>query len=357
MVISCFNVLPTESKSLTHFKIFRTVFLLTVLFLAGCDDDGQGKDSAGATASESGIAAVDLASSTDKAKTPGPTVALVMKTLLNPFFVAMKEGAEAAARDHEVRLLVRTAATETSYAKQVGILDALIDTGVDAVVISPADSVQVIPALKRVQQAGIVLINIDNPLDRAAAQAYDLEPVPLITVDNERGAYLAAAHIAAQVPDGERAQAAILEGLPGIDTTLTRRRGATRAFADVPRVTLVASETANFEITQAHAVTLSLLDRFPNLRLLFASNDMMAIGAVRALKDTHRTGVLVAGFDALEEAKDAIRRGDLEVTVDQQAHRQGYLGVSYAVRRLAGEALPDRTIVDILLVHAGTLAD
>jgi len=74
---------------------------------------------------------------------------------------------------------------------------------------------------------------------------------------------------------------------------------------------------------------------------------MMALGAIQALQDIGRTDVLVAGFDALEEAKQAIREGSLAITIDQQASEQGYLGVLYAVQALRGEPVPPETIIEI----------
>jgi ribose transport system substrate-binding protein len=82
---------------------------------------------------------------------------------------------------------------------------------------------------------------------------------------------------------------------------------------------------------------------------------MMALGVVQFLAETGRTSVAVAAFDALDEAKKAIREGSLQATVDQQAAQQGYLGVSFAVRALNGEKLPLITLVETRLVTADSV--
>jgi ribose transport system substrate-binding protein len=97
-------------------------------------------------------------------------------------------------------------------------------------------------------------------------------------------------------------------------------------------------------------VAAALFARHPNIGAVFAANDMMALGVIRFLEETGRTGVLVAGFDALDEAKAAIEAGKLQATVDQQAAQQGYLGVEYAVKALQGKTLPAVTLIDTQLI-------
>jgi ribose transport system substrate-binding protein len=102
-------------------------------------------------------------------------------------------------------------------------------------------------------------------------------------------------------------------------------------------------------------VARKLLKAHPGLGVLFCANDMMAIGAIKYLRESGHGQVLVAGFDALSEARAAVRAGQLAVTVNQQADRQGYLGVKTALKLLAGEPVPMNLRVDVRLVTRGTL--
>jgi len=88
---------------------------------------------------------------------------------------------------------------------------------------------------------------------------------------------------------------------------------------------------------------------------VFAANDMMALGASRYLRDAGRFDVRVAGFDALDEARQAIATGELQATVDQQADLQGHTGVAYALRLLRGESVPAVTMIDVIVVDAETM--
>jgi ribose transport system substrate-binding protein len=284
-----------------------------------------------------------------------PTVALVMKTLTNPFFVEMERGARRAEEEFGVDLVVRTAAQETSIEQQIDIVDDLVRSGIDALVIAPGDSVRLIPVLRQAQDAGVVVVNIDNRLDPDFMAEAGLDDIPFISVDNEEGAYLSAGYIAERA-DGP-AEAVIIEGIRDADNAQARLRGARRAFADAPHVTLVASETANWKIDEAYGVTQAILEAHPGTDLIFAANDMMALGAVQYLQEAGLTGqIRIAGFDALDEAEDAIAAGAMAASVDQQAAVQGYLGIQYATRLLDGEQVPVETTVPVRLVTRESLA-
>lgn len=281
------------------------------------------------------------------------TVALVMKTLTNPFFVEMEKGARQAEEELGIHLLVRTGAQETSIEQQISIIKELIAEKVDAIVIAPADSQALIPVLKEAQDAGIIIVNVDNQLDPAVAANMGLHDVPFISVDNEQGAYLSASYISEQIMTPT--EVIILEGIRSAGNAQDRKNGALRAFNENPNITVVAMETANWKIDEAHDVTAQLFRKHPDVGAIFCANDMMAFGVLQYLEEAGKADVLVAAYDALAEAKDAIRAGQLQATVDQQAALQAYTGVQYAVRAVGGETLPPETLVDVLLVTNDTV--
>jgi ribose transport system substrate-binding protein len=287
-----------------------------------------------------------------EASLPAPekkiTVALVMKTLTNPFFVEMEKGARQAETELGLNLLVKTGAEETSIEQQISIIENLIKDKVDAIVIAPADSIELIPVLKKAQDAAIVIINIDNQLDPAAAKQIGLVGVPYISVNNEHGAYLSAKYIADQVTTPT--EAAVLEGIQTAQNAEDRKNGALRAFGENKQIKVVALKTAHWKIDEAYQVTAQLFKEHPHIRMLFAANDMMALGALRYLEETKKQNVLVAGYDALAEAKESIRASKLQATIDQQAALQAYTGVKYAVQALKGEKIPPETLIDVQLV-------
>lgn len=273
-----------------------------------------------------------------------------MKTLTNPFFIKMEKGARRAEDELGIQLLVKTASEETSIEQQISIVETLIQEGVSAIVIAPGDSTELVPVLAKAQQAGIIIINIDNRLDPQYSEEFGLSKVPFISVDNEQAAYQAAKIISD--PLTTPSKVAILEGIRSAKNAESRKHGALRAFKENPSITHIVMETANWKIDEAYQATQKILMENPDLKALFCANDMMALGALQYLEETNRTDILVAGFDALEEAVNAVEQGKLVATIDQQAAQQGYLGVRYAVQALQGQDLPQEILVDVRVITA-----
>lgn len=324
--------------------LLRFFLFALILTLSACSDDKQSFSSVTQT-SASAPAPADAA--------PGKTrVALVMKTLTNPFFIEMEKGARKAERERGIELLVKTATQETSIEQQIQIVEEMIHARVHAIVIAPGDSLRLVPVIKKAQEAGIKVINIDNRLDPEAAKKSGLAQVPFISIDNEKAAYLSAKYIADQFK--KPTQVAIFEGIRSADNAQQRKRGAVRAFEENKAIQIVAQESANWKIDEARELAKSIFKAHPDIQGVFCANDMMAIGVMEYLRESKHAPVLIAAFDALDEARAAIKEGRMAATIDQQAAEQGYQGVLAALRALQGEALPDTIQVDARLITASS---
>lgn len=319
---------------------------LLFLMLAACGDSGSPTLSTVAQPAVKAPAAAPPAETKKK-------IALVMKTLTNPFFREMEKGARHAEKQLGIELQVKTAAQETSIEQQIQIVADLVAAKVDAIVIAPGDSQRLVPVLKTAADAGIKIVNIDNRLDPETVKQFGLTSVPFISVDNEKAAYGAAKYIADSAT--QPTEAAILEGIRSADNARQRMEGAKRAFAENPQIKLVASESANWKIDEGHAVTQKIFAAHPRVKLLFAANDMMALGALKYLQEAGKADVKVAAYDALAEAVAEVKAGRLATTVDQQAAEQGFQGVATAVRLIAGESVPTTMLIDTRLLIAENL--
>ncbi|MGB0681444.1 MAG: substrate-binding domain-containing protein [Magnetovibrionaceae bacterium] len=319
-------------------RFARMIGLVSVFLVAAC---GEGDEAA-------------QAEKADQAAPPAIKLALVMKTLTNPFFVTMEKGARRAEAEFGIELQVKTAAEETSIHQQIDIVNQLVRDGeVKAIIIAPGDSVQLIPALKAAQDAGIKVVNIDNQLDQNVSKNYGLTDVPFISVDNAAAAYLSAKYIADRMTGPTKA--AILEGIPTAANAKARKAGAERAFEESPNISIVASTPANWKIDEAYAVTSQIFEENPDIGAIFSSNDMMAMGVLKYLEENRLDTVLVAGFDAIEEAKSAIQQGKLAVTIDQLPAEQGYAGVKMALDLINGKPAPSEIMIDVQVVDQAAL--
>ncbi|QDL52796.1 substrate-binding domain-containing protein [Rhodoferax aquaticus] len=316
-----------------------------VLCLAACGESGGPAISSMESASKPAVAA-------EPAKPAGPRIGLLMKTLANPFFVEMEKGARRAEKDLGVTLVVKTSAQETSVGQQIDLVNDLIAQKVAAIVIAPSDSFALVAPLKKAADAGIKIVNIDNRLDPKEVEKAALLPIPFVSVDNFAGAYKAGKALADSV--STPAMAGIIEGIRSADNARLRMEGAKKALSESKHVTVVASETANWKIEDAYTVTQQMMARQPKIRLLFAANDMMALGAIRYLRETGRKDVLVAGYDANGQALEEIQGGHMLATVDQQAAEQGYQGIALALKLIRGETVAPITLIDTKLISSNS---
>jgi len=274
-------------------------------------------------------------------------IALVMKTLTNPFFITMERGAREAEKDFNINLIVKTGSQETAIAQQIDIIRKLIKDEVDAIVIAPAGSIELVPILAQAQQAGIVIVNIDNELDTETCNKYNLVNVPFISVNNEEGAYLSVKHIIENVT--KQTKAVILEGITSARNSIDRKKGALKAFQENKNIKVVASETANWKIDEAYEVFKNIWKEHKHIDLVFCANDMMALGVVQFLQENNINDVKLASFDNIEEIKPHLKSGAVSVTIDQQGDVQGYKGTETAYKLLNNEPI-ESTSVNVIVV-------
>lgn len=327
----------------------RKLLLICLCVLLTLSTVGCGKNAA----QKAVVPKEDNSSPAQKAPDSKKKIALVMKTLTNPFFIEMEKGTRKAEQELNIDLIVRTGAKETSIEQQIVIVEELINDKVDAIVIAPGSSTELIPVLKKAQERNIKIVNIDNMLDKELSEKIGLIDIPFISVDNEEGAYKSAKYISDQIK--KPTKLAILEGIRGANNAEQRKNGALRAFKENPNIKIVASETANWKIDEALDVTAKIFSKHSDIGAIFCANDMMALGAIQYIENNKINNVLVAGFDALVEAKQAIKNGKMQATIDQQASVQGYTGVKYAFEMLNGKTEPLETMVDVIVINSDNI--
>ncbi|MEJ7576773.1 MAG: sugar ABC transporter substrate-binding protein [Pyrinomonadaceae bacterium] len=282
-----------------------------------------------------------------------PRIALVMKTANNPFFIEMQKGAEDAAKRLGVNLVVQAAEREVDVEKQMQIVENLIQTKVAALCVTPSGSREIVPAIEKANRAGIPVLVIDTRVDTQALSESNGKVASFIGSDNYEGGKLAGEYIARRL--GGKGKVAVLEGIPGHETGDSRLRGFRDALKATPGIGIVASQTANWERDQGFNVFQNILQSHPDVQAVFACSDLMALGAVEAIASAKKTGqIMVVGFDASAEARDAVGRGTMDATVAQSPSAMGALAVENAYRLLKGEQIKEEIVVPIKLVTRET---
>ncbi len=278
-------------------------------------------------------------SSSPQAADGKPRIALVMKSLANEFFQTMAEGAKKHQADHaaDYDLIVNGIKNETDLAEQVGLVEQMVAQGVQALVIAPADSKALIPALKRARDAGVLVINIDNRLDAATLQQAGLQ-VPFVGPDNRAGAKAVGEVLAKQLQPGD--EVALLEGVTTAFNSQQRRAGFEDAM-NAAGLKIVAVQSGQWEMEKANGVASGLLAAHPKLKALLCANDNMALGAAAAVQAAGKTGqVRIVGFDNIAALKPLLADGRVLATADQHGDHLAVFGIEAALQALKEKTPP-----------------
>jgi ribose transport system substrate-binding protein len=230
--------------------------------------------------------------------------------------------------------------------EQVSAVESLVARGVDAIVLAAVDSRGLAPAVNRATEAGIPVILADSGVEGA-------DYVTVVQTDNVRAAGLAADYAAVLLSySGKVAQ---LEGDPASETAQLRRQGFHDGIAKYPDVDLVSSITGYWTTPGGVDATEAILEAHPDVDLIFASSDLMAVGAAIVLERLGREDVILIGFDGIAEGIELVKQGRAAGDVAQNAKMMGELSVEIALELIRGETqpgdYPDFIDSGMLLVH------
>ena len=280
-----------------------------------------------------GIAGIFLAFA---ASASAERIGLVISTQNNPFFVTLKEGAEAKAKELGHDLIVLD--SQDNPAKELGNVEDLLVKGVDVLLINPTDSDAVVSSVKAANRSKIPVVT----LDRAANGG---NVVSHVASDNVLGGEMAGNFIVEKL--GGKGKVVELEGIPG--TTAARDRGTGFNKAAAGKLEVVAKQAADFDRTKGLNVMENILQAQPEIQAVFAHNDEMALGALKAIEASGRD-IFVVGFDATDDAVAAIKEGKLAATVAQKPAEIGAIGVEVADKIVKKQAVEKNVPVELELV-------
>ncbi|MFA0248408.1 ribose ABC transporter substrate-binding protein RbsB [Vibrio sp. 10N.261.45.A4] len=265
------------------------------------------------------------------------TMAIVLSTLNNPFFVTMKDGAEAKAEELGYKLIVLDSQNDPS--KELSNIEDLTIRGVKAILINPTDSDAVSNAIRIANRSNIPVLTLDRGASRG-------DVVSHIASDNVIGGEMAGHYIMEKV--GEKAKVIQLEGIAGTSAARERGEGFMNAV-NGSDLELLASQPADFDRTKGLNVMENLLAANPDVQAVFAQNDEMALGALRAVQASGKD-VMIVGFDGTDDGIAAVNRGLLGATVAQQPDLIGSLGIEMADKVLKGETVDEYVPVPLKII-------
>jgi ABC-type sugar transport system substrate-binding protein len=173
--------------------------------------------------------------------------------------------------------------------------------------------------LKEVNEAEIPLILIDRIPDCADVIDYAAAFGGDFVEEGRRMGFWAGNYFASVGRGDEEINAVILEGTTGASAATDRTTGIHEALADFPNIKVLASQTGNFTRAEGQAVMESFLKAHPDIDLLLAENDDMALGAIAAIKAAGKVpgvDIIIVGCDAVKVAFEAIVAGEMNATIE-----------------------------------------
>jgi len=272
---------------------------------------------------------------------------VVLKTLTNEYWQEVERGMKAAADKYGIELTVQAASGESAQSQQLSIAQTMIGQPFDAFLVSPESTSNLTPAIKQMQDKGLPIVNVEDA--RVDATTF-VGPASLVE-GGKAGEY-----IASQLPDG--GQVAQIEGAAGSSAAELRTQGFKDAVSKAGNLDLVASVPGDWDASKAYDAASSLLKANPDLAAIYANNDTMALGVVKAVADAGRTGqVIVVGTDGVPSAIKAVEAGTLSATTTPQPYSQGYWAVQSALALVQGEDVPEFVLTSAVLVDKDNVGD
>lgn len=271
------------------------------------------------------------------------TIGLAVSTLNNPFFVELQQGAQEMANQLGAKLTVVDAQNDAT--NQVNQVQTLVTQGVKAIILNPVDSKQAAPAAKAAEMANIPLISVDRAVEGGKVASE-------VASNNVSGGSLAAIELG-RATSGEVAH---LKGISGASASRDRGQGFEQGL-NSGNIKVVATAVADFDRAKALNETTNLLQGHPSLKGIFAENDEMALGAIKALGARAGKDVVVVGFDGTPDGLKAIQDGTLAATIAQQPKLLGSKAVEQAVKAAKGEAVQQVVDVEVKVITKQNVAE
>ena len=263
-----------------------------------------------------------------------------MSSLKDSFLLTLKQSAEEAAEKNNIQLIVTE--SQANLAKQINAVEDLMQRGVDILVLNPFDAKGIIPAVEAANEAGIPVLTVDT-------DALGGEKISFIGSDNVKGGRLAGEYIIEKL--GGKGNVAVLDDVPGKAAIMDRINGFKEALEHESGMKIVSVQPAYGRRDMAITVTENLLQAHPEINAIFSTCDEMALGAMDVLYASGmKNKIILVGFDACEEALEAIRDNKLDADIAQFPDKMGKLFIEAVLKVANGEKVEKYIPIPVVLV-------
>ena len=280
-------------------------------------------------------------------------IAVVPKSTTHDFYKAVHVGALRAEKEFGVEVIFRGPEREDSRDQQISLVQNLISSGVDAIVLAPLDQHALVPSVRLATQAGIPVVVFDSGLAAEAGTDY----ISYVSTPNVEGGRIAGKRMGDLL--GGQGRVLLLRHAEGSESTMRREEGFVEALSAFTGIELIDPERyAGVTTATAQIASESLLTTYDYVDGVFCANESCTFGLLLALRSRGLVGdIRLVGFDANERLVAALEQGDLEGLVVQSPVEMGYLGVKTAVDHLRGVTVELRQNTGVTLATRENMKD
>ena len=295
------------------------------------------------------LTACSQSGSSDK-RGPGEGQKLVvgatMLSMQNEFIVNVHDEMEKKAQELGVELI--TVDAERSALKQIEQVESFIGQKVDAIIMNPCEVEASSPAVAKALAAKIPIINVNSETSAS--------PSAFVGSDDVESAKIALRYLAKKL--GGKGNILMMQGYMGQAAQIKREQGAREILKEYPGLKLIAQQTAEWDRAQAMSLMENWVQSYGSqINAVFAHNDEMGLGAVKALQAAGiKDKVVVVSIDAIPDALQSVKKGELDATIFQNAQQQGSKAIEAAVKLAKGQPYEQKTLIPFQLITKENVA-
>ncbi len=286
------------------------------------------------------LAGCNQSTTSEKSGEKKLVVGATMLSMQNEFIVNVHDQMAKKAEADGVDLL--TVDAERSALKQVEQVESFIAQKVDAIIMNPCEVEASSPAVTKALAANIPIINVNSETS--------IKPSAFIGSDDVESARIALKFIADKL--NGKGNVVMMHGYMGQAAQIKREQGAREMLKQYPNLKILAHQTGEWDRAKAMDLMENWIQSYgTQINAVFAHNDEMGLGAVKALTDAGMKGkVLVVSIDAIPDALQAVKNGTLDATIFQNAEQQGSKAIETAIKAAKGQPYEKATLIPFQLV-------
>jgi ribose transport system substrate-binding protein len=277
-------------------------------------------------------------------------IAVIPKGTTHIFWQSVKQGAQKAAAENNVKMFWNGPEREGDREKQIQIIEDFIVRDVSGVVLAPLDDKALVPSVEKLHKKNIPAVIIDSSVNTDKYLTF-------AATDNYKGGVLAARQMAKLLE--QKGKVIVVKYAPGSASTVKRENGFIQTIKnDYPQIEIIDSKYGLDTVETALQAVEDLLTRNPVFDGIYACNESTTTGTLRALHGRNLAGkVKFVGFDSSPLLIEAIKQKQINALIVQNPFKMGYEGVTALIAHIKGNQVPKKIDTGVSVVTLQNISD